>query len=112
MAPEVIKGEGAGFASDVWSLGCTIYEMITAKILFGSLEPMAAIFHIGNLTATPEPPPALSSAGQSFFRRCMAVSSSARPTAKELLCDPFLHSAAASVPAGISLAATETPRPP
>ena len=31
MAPEVLRGESYGRSSDIWSLGCCIIEMATAK---------------------------------------------------------------------------------
>jgi serine/threonine protein kinase len=31
MAPEVIKLEGAGYASDIWSLACTVIELLTGR---------------------------------------------------------------------------------
>lgn len=31
VAPETVNGQGFGFASDVWALGCVLYEMITFK---------------------------------------------------------------------------------
>ncbi len=31
LAPECFKGSGYSTASDVWSLGCVLYEMITLQ---------------------------------------------------------------------------------
>ena len=36
MAPEVIKEEGAGSKSDIWSLGCTIVEMFIGDRPWGN----------------------------------------------------------------------------
>lgn len=39
MAPEVIKNEGISEKSDVWSVGCTVIEMLTGKIPWADINP-------------------------------------------------------------------------
>jgi serine/threonine protein kinase len=38
VAPEVIEMSGACFASDIWSLGCTIVELLTGKPPYADLR--------------------------------------------------------------------------
>lgn len=46
VAPEVIEMAGWSFASDIWSVGCTIIELLTTKPPYFDLAPMAALFRI------------------------------------------------------------------
>ncbi len=46
MAPEVIEITGHSLASDIWSVGCTVIEMLTGKPPYFNLNPMSAMFKI------------------------------------------------------------------
>ncbi|CAJ2644275.1 unnamed protein product [Trifolium pratense] len=92
MAPEVVKGKnkGYGLPADVWSLGCTVLEMLTGEIPYSNLECMQAIFRIGK----GEPPPipdTLSRDAKDFILQCLQVNPDNRPTAAQLLNHPFLQ---------------------
>ncbi|XP_039059388.1 mitogen-activated protein kinase kinase kinase 1-like [Hibiscus syriacus] len=101
MAPEVVngKGQGYGIPADIWSLGCTVLEMLTRHIPYHPLEWMQALFRIGK----GEPPPipdSLSKDARDFIMQCMQADPYSRPTAAKLLRHPFvkrpLHSGSAS----------------
>lgn len=89
MAPEVINGESYGRKADVWSLGCTVVEMLTQKPPWAHLETMAAIYKI----ATEEQPIPSNISKQTLdflkltFRRVPAE----RPTAADLINHPFAN---------------------
>uniref|UniRef100_A0A8C9WGP5 Mitogen-activated protein kinase kinase kinase 3 n=1 Tax=Scleropages formosus TaxID=113540 RepID=A0A8C9WGP5_SCLFO len=88
MSPEVISGEGYGRKADVWSLGCTVVEMLTEKPPWAEYEAMAAIFKIATQPTNPTLPPHTSEHTRDFVR-CIFVEARHRPTAEELLRHPF-----------------------
>ncbi|KAK1417648.1 hypothetical protein QVD17_26779 [Tagetes erecta] len=91
MAPEVVsrKNNGYGLAADIWSLGCTVLEMLTSKIPYSHLEGMQALFRIGR-GELPPIPETLSLEAQDFIRKCLQVNQDDRPTAAQLLMHPFV----------------------
>ena len=54
LAPERIRGEPASRATDIYALGCAIYECVTGEPPFGSMAPMQAAF--AHLEAPPDDP--------------------------------------------------------
>lgn len=46
VAPEVIEQLGATPASDVWSVGCVVIELLEGKPPYHFLSPMPALFRI------------------------------------------------------------------
>lgn len=55
MAPEVIEMSGASTASDIWSLGCTVIELLEGRPPYHKLQPMPALFRIVNDDHPPLP---------------------------------------------------------
>ncbi|XP_018429860.1 PREDICTED: mitogen-activated protein kinase kinase kinase 3 isoform X1 [Nanorana parkeri] len=88
MSPEVISGEGYGRKADVWSLGCTVVEMLTEKPPWAEYEAMAAIFKIATQPTNPHLPPNTSEHCRDFVKRIL-VEARQRPSAEELLRHPF-----------------------
>ncbi|ESQ51132.1 hypothetical protein EUTSA_v10022608mg [Eutrema salsugineum] len=110
MAPEVVMHKnGYTLAVDVWSLGCTILEMATAKPPWSQFEGVAAIFKIGNSKDMPEIPDHLSNDAKNFIRLCLQRNPTVRPTASQLLEHPFLRGPSTRV-ANTSMPKDASPR--
>uniref|UniRef100_A0A7N0TKK6 mitogen-activated protein kinase kinase kinase n=1 Tax=Kalanchoe fedtschenkoi TaxID=63787 RepID=A0A7N0TKK6_KALFE len=91
MAPEVVnrKNQGYGLAADIWSLGCTVLEMLTQKTPYYPLECMQALFRIGR-GMPPDVPEKLSVDARDFIMKCIQVNPDSRPSAAQLLDHPFV----------------------
>lgn len=46
MAPEVIEQSGASTASDIWSVGCVVVELLEGQPPYSELAPMQALWRI------------------------------------------------------------------
>uniref|UniRef100_W5MU91 Mitogen-activated protein kinase kinase kinase 22 n=1 Tax=Lepisosteus oculatus TaxID=7918 RepID=W5MU91_LEPOC len=90
MSPEVISGEGYGRKADVWSVACTVVEMLTQKPPWAEYEAMAAIFKIATQPTKPALPDGVSDSCRDFLRQVF-VEEKRRPTAEELLSHPFVQ---------------------
>ncbi|KAA0715814.1 Mitogen-activated protein kinase kinase kinase 19 [Triplophysa tibetana] len=72
MAPEVINETGHGRKSDIWSIGCTIFEMATGKPPLAHMAKMAALFYIGARKGLmPSLPNAFSTNARDFVEACL-----------------------------------------
>lgn len=88
MAPELLRETQLSRKSDIWSIGCSVLELVTEK------EPwheknfdnyFAAILEIGTQPVTPTVPDELSEDVKDFIQRCLKRDPNERPSAEELL---------------------------
>ncbi|KAI3500503.1 hypothetical protein L1887_36325 [Cichorium endivia] len=95
MAPELLQcgmqkdaSPDVGLAIDIWSLGCTIIEMINGKPPWSEYEGHAAMFKV--MKETPPIPETMSSEGKDFLRCCFIRNPAERPSATTLLQHSFM----------------------
>ena len=55
MAPEIIQLSGASSASDIWSVGCTVIELLQGRPPYHTLAAMPVLFAIVNDDHPPLP---------------------------------------------------------
>ncbi|CAI5533363.1 unnamed protein product [Closterium sp. Naga37s-1] len=102
MAPEVVAEKGATPASDVWSLGCTVIEMLTGRPPWVSKESvtqnrqspksfMSVLYKIGCSVEVPDFPARISAQGRDFLLKCLDCDPDGRSTAEDLLQHPFIR---------------------
>lgn len=89
MAPEVIELKGASTKADIWSLGCTVVELLTGRPPFGDItNTMTVMFRI--VEDEMPIPEECSEPLKDFLQQCFQKEPSMRPDA-ELLCEhPWL----------------------
>lgn len=92
MAPEVIELTGATTASDIWSLGCTVIELLEGKPPYHTLQPMPALFRIVNDDHPPLPQGASPSV-LDFLMQCFQKDRNLRVSARKLLKHPWIANA-------------------
>ncbi|KAI8369442.1 uncharacterized protein BYT42DRAFT_584491 [Radiomyces spectabilis] len=90
MAPEVVKGTNYNAKIDIWSLGCTVIEMLTGNHPWLDLNMLAALYSLGKYQAPPIPED-VSDQAKDFLSQCFIINPEDRPTAADLLVHPFVR---------------------
>ncbi|KAG6817006.1 hypothetical protein H0H87_000902 [Tephrocybe sp. NHM501043] len=91
MAPEVIEQSGATTASDIWSVGCVVIELLEGHPPYHTLDPMPALFRIVQDDCPPIPEGA-SPIVKDFLYHCFQKDCNLRISAKKLLKHPWMVS--------------------
>ncbi|XP_059166504.1 uncharacterized protein LOC131948825 [Physella acuta] len=93
MAPEIILGEKAPYTvkADIWSVGCTVVEMLTGKPPFHNLgHPQRILKMLGKIKPEYQLNPEASQELQDFLDAIFIYNPSDRPSAYELIDHPFV----------------------
>ena len=96
-SPPEVAGSGIVLpASDIWSLGCTVVEMICGcNSLWPEYEHLSAEEFacrlVGSSSLTPKIPPLMSEDGKDFLRKCFQRDPRDRWTAEMLLGHPYVN---------------------
>ena len=103
MAPEVCLEQGSALASDIWSLGCTVLQMATARTPWSERQfehSIAAFYHIATCDSPPKIPRRVPGPVRQFVLQCLALRPAARPTCAQLMRHAMFteHGAAAAQP--------------
>merc|ERR1719253_1924302 len=90
MSPEVCENKPYTFKSDVWSLGCVLYELCMLKHAFSADNLLGLVYKI--VSDKYEPIPSMYSPElNTLIKGMLTKVADQRPSVRDLLADPYVH---------------------
>eukprot|EP01136_Pigoraptor_vietnamica_P007703 Opistho-1_new@42141 len=90
MSPEIFSNKPYNYKSDVWALGCCLYELATLKHAFNARDMNALVFKVLR-GKVPPIPPMYSEGLRMLVTSLMARNPDERPAVADLLKLPFIR---------------------
>jgi serine/threonine protein kinase len=90
MAPEIIQMNRPTTACDIWSLGCTVIELLTGSPPYYEMPPLAALYKVVKEERPPFPD-SITPECESFLELCFQKDPAKRPSAAALLQHPWIQ---------------------
>lgn len=96
MAPEMLLKRKCGRRVDVWSLGCSVLEMVTTRPPWADAfkHPVEIIAHFSENPGPPPLPDNLAPGLRHFLLSCFTWDAESRPSAQELCAHQYLQARA------------------
>lgn len=85
MAPEVIKNSTFSKASDVWSYGVVLWELLTGETPYKNIEPLSIAYGVAVNRLTLPIPKTCPKAWRELMEDCWKPDSHSRPTFEDIL---------------------------
>uniref|UniRef100_A0A0G4G8N4 non-specific serine/threonine protein kinase n=1 Tax=Chromera velia CCMP2878 TaxID=1169474 RepID=A0A0G4G8N4_9ALVE len=91
MSPEVFNQKAYNEKSDIWGLGCVLYEMLSLKRPFAAKTELALAMKISRAQFDPLPEGRYSKELTDLLTKMLSVNPEDRPSTVEILGDPWLR---------------------
>ncbi|CTQ40743.1 Protein tyrosine kinase [Babesia microti strain RI] len=91
FSPELIEGHDYNWPSDIWALGCLVYELSTFKTPYDGAKGMKQLCHMIRTKEIPNLPDYYSDELNALYKSMLAYDYRLRLSASELLATPIIQ---------------------